>query len=150
MLLNMCICFNSNLIEIRPLYSTFNQACMLKPGLSHLVSLQLCCCFLYPETALLNQCLLSEPDRRCCFQFISWEGKACSRIAAGLPVPLYNSQPLRGITTSNTQLRWRRQWDLCHLCVVKPRFHPLSACGCSTPGSGFSGSPIKGYSLLLS
>lgn len=99
-----CICFNSNLIEIQPLYSTFNQACMLKPGLSLLVSLQLCCYFSYPETTLLNQCLLSEPDRRCCFQFISWEENACSRIAAALPMPLHNSQPLRGITTSNTQL----------------------------------------------
>lgn len=104
MLPNTCICFNLIIIKTHLLYSSFNQTCMLKPGLLLLVSLQSCYCSLYPETVPLNQCLLSGPDIRCCFQFNSWENKNCFRIAADLPMPLHNRQSLRGIITSNTQL----------------------------------------------
>lgn len=129
MLSNTCICFNLIIIKTQ------------------------CYCSSYPETVPLNQCLLSGPDRRCCFRFNSWEDKNCFRIAADLPMPLYNSQSLRGIITSNTQLvkswlHWKRQWDLCHLHATKPRFQSLytvAAHWCL----GFSSSLIKSYFLHL-
>lgn len=119
------------LVEICPLYSTFSQACMPKPGLSPLVSHLLCCCSSVSASyeSLTGHAAFSSTARR----------KGLAADSCCLPVPLQNSQPLRGIPLLETHLvkawlyctRQKAEGSLPLVCS-KPRFQSWSAHSCST------------------